>query len=203
MVAADVGCGRNSTRPPSRPSGSTASHTSTGATFPFALTGAWGRKTIARSVAPYVVADEYPVDRRRGLDRAAVFITSPATIDSPASGRASSGDERFSRRDAYRHVEIECCPARSGPRSCRAPRAPPGRRVRDRPRGCRRAVHGDHGVADELLDCPAVALEVPPQRLVVATQQRPDVLGVELLGARRGADEVDEDCGDDLPLFLR
>ena len=67
----------------------------------------------------------------------------------------------------------------------------------------RRAVDGDDRVADELLHRPAVALEVPPERLVVAAQQRAHVLRVELLGARGRADEVDEDRRHDLPLLAR
>jgi hypothetical protein len=55
------------------------------------------------------------------------------------------------------------------------------------------------GVADELLDRAAETLELVSQPLVVGTQDRLDVLRIELLGPRREADEVGEEHGDDLP----
>ena len=64
----------------------------------------------------------------------------------------------------------------------------------------RRAEDRDHRVADELLDGAAPALELGAQPLVVRAQERVDVLGVELLGARREADQVGEEDGDDLAL---
>ena len=58
-----------------------------------------------------------------------------------------------------------------------------------------------HRVADELLDRAAEALELVAQAGVVGREQRPHVLGVELLGARGEADEVGEEDGDDLALL--
>jgi hypothetical protein len=64
----------------------------------------------------------------------------------------------------------------------------------------RRAEERNHGIADELLDRPAPALELVAQPLVVGAQDCLDVLRVELLGARREADKVGEEDSDDLPL---
>ena len=64
----------------------------------------------------------------------------------------------------------------------------------------RRAEERHHGVTDELLDRPAVPLELCADTCVVRTQDRVDVLGVDRLGARREADEVAEDDRDDLAL---
>jgi hypothetical protein len=74
-----------------RPSASTASHTSTSSPLPFASTAGWGRYTTMRSVARCVPAPtRIPSTGAADWIRAAVFITSPATIDSPAAGLASS-----------------------------------------------------------------------------------------------------------------
>ena len=59
----------------------------------------------------------------------------------------------------------------------------------------------EHGVADELLDPAAVPLDLRTNPLVVRRQERPYVLGVELLGAGREADDVDEEDADDPPLL--
>ena len=49
----------------------------------------------------------------------------------------------------------------------------------------RRAEHGHHRVADELLDRAPVPLELGAQASVVRRQHAADVLGIELLGLRR------------------
>ena len=67
----------------------------------------------------------------------------------------------------------------------------------------RRAEERHHRVADELLDRAAEALELVAQVRVVGREHRADVLGIELLGARREADEVGEEDGDDLALLAR
>jgi hypothetical protein len=64
----------------------------------------------------------------------------------------------------------------------------------------RRAEQRHHGVADELLDRPAPALELVAQPLVVRLQDGLDVLRVEPLSAGREADQVGEEHGHDLPL---
>ena len=68
--------------------------------------------------------------------------------------------------------------------------------------GDRGAKERDDGVADELLDAAAVLLEHVPQPGVVRLEQREDVLGVELLGAARRADDVDEHGRDRAALFV-
>ena len=65
-----------------------------------------------------------------------------------------------------------------------------------------RSEDGHHGVADELLDRPAVELDLLPQARVVGTDARADVLGVGGLRGGGEADEVAEEDGDDLALLV-
>ena len=58
----------------------------------------------------------------------------------------------------------------------------------------------DHGVADELLDDPAVGLDLRPGDGEVARQHLFDVLGIGALGGRGEADEVAEQHADRLAL---
>ena len=69
--------------------------------------------------------------------------------------------------------------------------------------GGRRAPDGHHGVADELLDRAAVALDDLARQLEVACQQLADVLRVAVLGERREADEVGEQDRDEPPFSDR
>ena len=66
--------------------------------------------------------------------------------------------------------------------------------------GDRRAPDGHDGVADELLDRPAVAGDHLAGDLEVAGQGVADLLGVALLGERREPDEVGEEHRDVPPL---
>ena len=65
----------------------------------------------------------------------------------------------------------------------------------------RRAEERHDGIADELLHRPAVMLELVAEVLPVRGKQRSYVLRVHALRARREADEVGEEDGDDLPLL--
>ena len=65
----------------------------------------------------------------------------------------------------------------------------------------RRTEKRHHGLADELLDAAAEALDLRAQVRVVGHERCANVLGVEPLGARREVDEVSEEDGDDLPLL--
>jgi hypothetical protein len=64
----------------------------------------------------------------------------------------------------------------------------------------RRAEERDHGVADELLDRPAPALQLVTQALVIRREHGLHVLGIEPLRLRREADEVGEENGDHFAL---
>ena len=64
----------------------------------------------------------------------------------------------------------------------------------------RRAPHGHHRVADELLDRAAVELDQAPARVEVAREQLARVLRVALLRERREADEVGEEHRDQAAL---
>ena len=65
--------------------------------------------------------------------------------------------------------------------------------------GDRRAPHGHHRVADELLDRAAVALDDVAREVEVARQRVADVLRVTLLGERREADEIREEDAHQAP----
>ena len=67
----------------------------------------------------------------------------------------------------------------------------------------RRAPHGHHRVADELLDRPAVQLDQATTRVEVARQKLTRLLGVAALRRGREPDEIGEEHGDEPPLGLR
>ena len=69
--------------------------------------------------------------------------------------------------------------------------------------GDRRAEQGDDGVAEQLVDAAAERLDVGDERLEARLDEPLDLLGVEVLGERRVADEVGEQHGDDAPLLDR
>ena len=66
--------------------------------------------------------------------------------------------------------------------------------------GRRRAPDGHHGVADELLHRPAIAVDGLPGEVEVAGQEVARLLGVAVLREGRGADEVGEEDADESPL---
>ena len=79
------------TRSPASTSGATATHTGTGSVFPFAAIGSIGRYSITVRVDAYVSSPTTTSLTGALLcRRAAVLTTSPATIATPASGRALS-----------------------------------------------------------------------------------------------------------------
>ena len=143
------------------------------------------------------LVDEDPVDRGRGLK-------ARSRVDDVARGHALAGlrpgserDERLTRRDPDPHLQVAVlCPIPDG--ECRA----------DGALGVVLVCHGraeerHHRIADELLHRAAETLELGPDPLVVAGEQRADVLRVEALRLGRRADQVAEEHGDDLPLLPR
>ena len=68
--------------------------------------------------------------------------------------------------------------------------------------GRRRTPHGHHGIADELLHAPAVALDDLARQVEVAGQGRTHVLRVAFFGKRREADQVGEQDRHKPPLGL-
>ncbi len=59
-----------------------------------------------------------------------------------------------------------------------------------------------HSIADELLDRPAVELELTPQERVVRADAGTDIFGIHGFRGGREADEVAEEDGDHLALLL-
>ena len=141
------------------------------------------------------LVDEDPVDRRRALEAGGgvdhVTGRHPFALARPGS----EGDERLAGRDGDANLEPAVVRHRLADRERGANRAFGIVLVGDR-----RPEEGHDGVADELLDGAAVALELGAQLLVVRPQDRVDVLGVERLGPRREADEVGEEHRHDLSL---
>jgi hypothetical protein len=64
-----------------------------------------------------------------------------------------------------------------------------------------RSEEGHDGVSDELLDRPAVMLELLAQEGVIWRERAPHVLHVHALAAAREPDEVGEEDGDHLALL--
>ena len=172
-----------------------ASHTATGSVLPFASIGRCSRYEITRSVARYVVSStRMPFTGAADWSRAAVLTTSPEAIPSPAP--RPERDERLAGRDPDPDLEVGFLERPLADRQRRAHRA---LRVVLVSYGSAEERHDR--VADELLDRAAEALEVPAHPLEERREQRAHVLRVEALGARRRADEVAEEHGDDLPLL--
>jgi hypothetical protein len=116
----------------------------------------------------------------------------------PGLGLGVERDQRLAGVDRDSHLE---------PVLFRRPLADCKRRA-DGPLGIvlvcpRGAEDRHHRVPDELLHGAAVALELGAQALVVRTQDRLHVFGVEGLGTRRESDEVDKDDRDELALAPR
>ena len=134
--------------------------------------------------------------------RDAVLITSPATIPSPSSGLRAEGDDRLAGVDREAHLEIEAFVAGVHLRDCNAHAERGAHRslgvvaVRD---GC--AENADHRVADELLDGAPERLDLAAQPRVVRGQDRPHILGIQVVRTRGEPDQVDKEDGDDLPLL--
>ena len=130
-----------------------------------------------------------------------MLTTSPETIPAELRARVER-DERLAGVHPDPHFELE---RRLGlvhlrdrllDRERRANRPLRIVLVRDR-----RPEHGDDGVADELLHRAPVALELVPEPRVVRREERPDVLGVEPLGALGRTDHVREHDRHDLALL--
>ena len=148
------------------------------------------------------LADEDAVDRRRGLEACSrVHDVSGHHRVAFARPRIER-DERFARVHGDAHVEVEpgitVIEARDG--------VVDGERGADGSLGVilvsdRGPEDGDDRVADELLDGPPVALELPAHPPVVVAERRTDVLGIEPLRPSREVDEVGEEHRDDLPLL--
>ena len=125
-----------------------------------------------------------------------MFTTSPGSHAFALGRPSAERDQGLAGRDADSHLEVALLTDPVADRERRA----------NRPLGIvlvsgRRAEERHHRVADELLDRPAAPLELRAQPRVVRLEHGAHVLGVELLGPRREADEVGEEDGHDLALL--
>ena len=121
-------CWRTST--PTAERGWTASHTRVGSLLPFPVTGSCSRYSTTRSVARKVCSPtRIPFTGAAACIRAAVLTTSPATMPSPAAGRAPSDTSaspvwtairtsRFVSSAAQSRIASAARTARSGSSSC-------------------------------------------------------------------------------------
>jgi hypothetical protein len=169
---------------PTRARGTTASHTASGSTslrldgIQFAKLDRLARRAIRR------LADKHAVDRSRGLQ---------------ARCRVHNVARRHALPGLRACVEVNQCFARVH-RDPRLNRILLARPITNRERGAhsafrivlvrnRRTEERHDRIADELLHRAAEPLELASQALVIGTEDRLDVFGVELL-ARREADQV-------------
>ena len=146
------------------------------------------------AVGPFAHQD--PVDRRRALQ-------SRGRVDDVAghhrvalAGLRSERDQRLAR--VHGGADLQLLADRVADRERRPNRALGVILVGDR-----RAEHGHHRVADELLDGAAVPLELGAELCVIGRKCRPDVFRVESLCLRGRADEIGEEDRHDLPLRWR
>ena len=169
--------------------------------MPFATTGSVGAYSIAsRVVEVGLLADDDAVHRRRGLQARGGVDDVARDHRLAERGPGAEGDDGLARVDGDPDLQVA-----SGELA---------RDVADDECGThgtlgvvavgeRRAEDAHHRVADELLDDASERLDLAPDTLVVRRQHRANILGVELLGPRGEADEVDEDDRDDPPLVGR
>ena len=137
------------------------------------------------------VADEDLAGRAAGSRRAAMLTVSPVTSVWPVAASPATTSPVLTPM----RIRIE------RPRPARSSSLSPASaaRISAAARTARSASsswttgyaeHGHHGIADELLDRPAVALEDAPHRREVAGHERPEGLRVEPLAHRRRARDV-------------
>ena len=139
--------------------------------------------------------------RRRSARRAAVFTTSPVASASPGVGSTT----------------ITASPVQTAPRTCEVETSVrcvefldpledretgPDGPLRVVDPGERRPEYRHDGVADVLLDDPAVALDPFARVLEVELVSIADVLGVGAVGARGRTHDVDEQDRDELAFLL-
>ena len=181
-------------------SGRTASQASTGSAFPFASTG--GSGLVLDGVAGRALrlpAHDEPA-RRRGRLQPGGGVDDVADRERLSGLGPTHRDERLARVHGR---------ARGEPRP--APLEPVDGGEHPQPGadgalgvvavGERRAEDRHHRVADELLEPPAVRLDLLAGSRVEAREGLADVLRVGLLGRRREALQVDEEDGDEPPLL--
>ena len=193
------------TRSPASTRGATATHAWTGSVLPFATIASTGRYSITVRVDAYVsCADEHLVDRRVALQPGRRVHHVPGDHRHAGVRTGAQLDDRLScvdRRPDLEHQQWIGL-VHVGDRVPHGHRGP-DRSLRVVAVGDRRPEHRHHRVADELLDPAAEPLDLGPRSLVVDGQERPDVLGVELLGLRGEPHEIDEEDGDHAALLAR
>ena len=190
--------------PPARGAAGRASQASTGAAFPFALDRRAGPRTRRRGASHGCVS---AARRRAGpagaaaCSRAAVLTTSPIANASPASGRPIA-DERLARVHCRAGGERRPAPSCSSSTALSTRRPARTARSASSPCGERGAEHRHHRVADELLEPPAVRLDLlaaPPRGSGVRVSRTSS--GSASLGGGGEALQVDEEDGDELSLL--
>ncbi len=142
------------------------------------------------------LADEHAVHGSRGLQAGSRVDDVPRRHPLSLRRACAEQNERLAGVDGDPHLDVSllACPVTNRERG--ANRALRIVLVRDRG-----AEERHHGVADELLDGAAVALELAAQTLPVRCEHGTHIFGVELFRPRREPDEVGEEHGDDLPLL--
>src|SRR6266511_3832476 len=67
----------------------------------------------------------------------------------------------------------------------------------------RHTEHGDHSIADELLDLPTEVLDLAANAGVIWTEGGPDILRISAIRTIGEPDEIAEEDGDEPPLFRK
>jgi hypothetical protein len=149
-----------------------------------------GRRTIRGRV------DENPVLGRSGLDAGGGVHDVARGHPLALAGVGAERHERLAGGDPDPHLELAFLlgPVAHGERG-------PHRAFRIVLVRDRSAEERHDGVADELLDRAAEALELAAQPLVVTAEEAADVLGIHRLRAVSEVDEVAEEAGDDFALL--
>ena len=150
------------------------------------------------------LADEDPAHRRSGLDPGGRVDDVAGRHPVALARLRVEHHERLAGRDPDADLEVEpgiaLVQARQRVSNCEAGQHCALGVVLS---GDRSPEEREHGVADELLHRAAEALELGAHASVIRPEHRANVLGIELLGARGRADDVDEEPGDELALLAR
>ena len=150
-----------------------------------------------------LLADEDRVHRRRRLEPRGGVDHVAGDHSFAVPGLGPQRDDRLAGVDRDPDLEVEPFHGVQVADPVPDPEGRPHRPLGVVAVGDRGAEDAHDGVADELLHRAPERLDLVAKACVVRRQDRADVLGVELLGPRREADEVGEKDGDDAPLLAR
>ena len=179
-----------------------AIHTCSGWLLPLRVTGWQSSKAKTFSVAAWVASPTATaIGGAAACRRAATLTASPVRKPSPLAGLDVEAHQGLAGVDADADLDGLPADAGQGVDLVDQPQAGAHRPLRVVLVQGGYAEDRDHGVADVLLDDPAVGLDDATCRRVVAAQHGVDEFGVVALGDGGEADEVAEERRDDAALL--